>query len=181
MASIGEQEELWAQGGIAISTMHVSRLTDPTKEIPTAGYEYGVLPFPSLDGKSVFGQFERNIEAIFITSFSNHPEASARVLNEIYEPFEGYETMDVLKEHYNNSIFFDERDTEIVFKLAESLTVLPKSERAGNINYNISSDLKGSEVSTVLEKYTGQIQTVLEEEFISVKETMEKLFPGYND
>lgn len=82
---------------------------------------------------------------------------------------------------YNASIFFDERDTEIVFQLVENLRVLPPNEVFSEINYLIADDLKNQEVSTVLEKYKVKLQAVLEEDFVPVKETMEKLFPGYND
>lgn len=181
LASVGDQSTLWEKSEIAISTMHTVSLTDPNSGIVSVGYEYGVLPFPSPDGQSIFGQYERNVEAIFITSFTNHAEAVAHAISEIYEPFEGYETTDALKDIYNTSIFFDERDTEIIFKLAESLRVLPQAPRASDLNYHISEELNKSEVSAVLEKYASLIQSVLEEEFIPVKETMEHLFPGYND
>ena len=179
--NVGNQADLWTKNEVAICTMHTVSLTNPADTIPAAGYEYGVLPFPSQDGQSIFGQYERNVEAIFITSFTNHAEAVAHAISEIYEPFEGYETTDALKAIYNTSIFFDERDTEIIFKLAESLRVLPQAPRASDLNYHISEDLNKSEVSAVLEKYSSLIQSVLEEEFIPVKETMEHLFPSYND
>ncbi len=181
LSSVGDQADLWKKNQVAISTMHTVSLTNPADTIPSAGFEYGVLPFPSPDGKSIFGQFERNVEAIFITSFSNYPDAAAKVLSAIYEPFEGYEDMDALRDTYNSSIFFDERDTEIVFKLAESLRVLPQHPDSNEVNYAIAEALERSEVSTVLDMYATQINTLLEEEFIPVKETMEKLFPGYND
>lgn len=180
-SNVGDQEALWVKNQVAISTMHVATLTNAANKTVSVGYEYGVLPFPSQDGKSIFGQFERNVEAIFITSFSNYPDAAAKVVSAIYEPFEGYEDMDALREVYNSSIFFDERDTEIVFKLTESLRVLPQEPRSSEINYAIAEALEHSEVSSVLDMYATQINTLLEEEFIPVKETMEKLFPGYND
>ena len=97
------------------------------------------------------------------------------------EPFEGFEDEAVLKERYNSSIFFDERDTEIIFKLADSLRVLPQAPRSSQANQSIVGSLYVNEVSTVLDQYADKLLVVLEEEFIPVKETMEKLFPGYND
>ncbi len=181
LASVGDQAPLWEKSQLAIATLHTVSLTDPNSEIASAGYEYGVLPFPSPDGQTIFGQFERNVEAIMIPSFSSNYMETARVLSEIYEPFEGYEDDETLKEYYNSNIFFDERDTEIIFKLKDSLRVLPQDTTASNINYSISEGLKNSEVSAVLEKYSVQLQTVLEEVFVPVKETMEEIFPGYND
>ena len=179
--SVGDQADLWVKGQVAICTMHTVSLTNPAGAIPSSEYEYGVVPFPSQDGKTIFGQYERNVEAIMIPSFTTRAEETARVLSAIYEPFEGYEDMDTLKETYNSSIFFDERDTEIVFKLVDSLRVLPQNPEFGDINYLIADDLKNQEVSTVLDKYQVKLQAVLEEDFIPVKETMEHLFPGYND
>ena len=92
-----------------------------------------------------------------------------------------YESPDVLKEIYNSNIFFDERDTEIIFELANSLRVLPQAPRSSLANQNIVASLKSKDVSTVLGEYKSVLETVLVEEFIPVKETMEELFPGYND
>ena len=80
-----------------MSLLHTVCLTETNGLIPLVGYEYGVLPFPSQDGKSIFGQFERNSEAILITSFTAYAEETAKVLSAIYEPFEGYEDEESLK------------------------------------------------------------------------------------
>lgn len=179
--SVGDQAPLWAKNQAAISTMHTVTLTEPTSEIAQAGYEYGVLPFPSQDGKTIFGQYERNVEAIMIPTFTENYMEAAKVLSALYEPFEGYEDDETLKEMYNSSIFFDERDTEIIFKLKDSLRVMPKSQTLSDVNYAISEGLKNTEVSAILEKHAVKLQTVLEEELVPIKETMEELFPGYND
>jgi len=148
--------------------------------IPQVGFEYAVLPFPSQDGKSIFGQFERNVEAIMITSFSMYSEESAKVLNAIYEPFADYNDETSLIERYNSTLFFDERDTEIMLKLSESVRLLP-SNSIGELNIKITEELGKFDAAEVLSRYSSLLQNILETELIPVKETMEKIFPGYND
>lgn len=178
--AIGAQTYRWGQQQIAMGLLHTICLTEPNALIPLVGYEYGVLPFPSQDGKTIAGQFERNVEAILITSFTSYPEESAKVINAIYEPFEGYEDTDVLRERYNSTLFFDERDTEIMFKLAESVRLLP-SNSIGEINIMIADDLAKFDAAEVLDRYSSKLNDILENELIPVKETMESIFPGYND
>ncbi len=177
---VGTQTYYWGQQQIAMSLLHTLCLTEPNALIPLVGFEYGVLPFPSQDGKSIRGQFERNVEALMITSFTMYAEEAAKVLNAIYEPLEGYEGIDQLRERYNTNLFFDERDTEIMFKLAESVRLLP-SNSIGEVNILIAENLKKADAAEVLDRYSSQLNDILEKELIPVKETMEKLFPGYND
>ena len=75
--SVGDQAALWVDGQIAICTMHTVSLTEPSGAIPSSEYKYGVLPFPSQDGKTIFGQYERNVEAILIPSFTTRAEEAA--------------------------------------------------------------------------------------------------------
>ncbi len=178
--AVGAQTYRWGQQQVAMSLLHTICLTEPNALIPLVGFEYGVLPFPSQDGKSISGQFERNVEAILITSFSSYSEEAAKVLNAIYEPFEGYENTDALRERYNSTLFFDERDTEIMFKLSESVRLLP-SNSIGEINILIADELAKADAAEVLDRYSSKLNDLLETELIPVKETMEKIFPGYND
>ncbi len=178
---IGAQTYYWGQQQVVMSLLHTVCLTETNGLVPLIGYEYGVLPFPSQDGKSIFGQFERNSEAIFITSFSSYPEETAKVLSAIYEPFEGYEDEESLKEQYNNTLFWDERDTEVMFTLANSLRLLPQATEFGETNISIAAELEKFNAAEVLDRYSAKIESILEAELIPVKETMEKLFPGYND
>ena len=178
---IGAQTYYWGQQQVIMSLLHTVCLTETNGLIPLVGYEYGVLPFPSQDGKSIFGQFERNSEAILITSFTSYAEETAKVLDAIYEPFEGYEDAEALKEQYNDTLFWDERDTEVMFALANSLRLLPQATEFGETNIKIAADLEKYDAAQVMDKYSAQIQSILEKELIPVKETMEKIFPGYTD
>ena len=176
---VGAQTYYWSMQQIAMSLLHTVCLTEANAAIPQAGYEYGILPFPSQDGQSVVGQFERNVEAIFLMSFSSYNSEAAKVLSAIYEPFEGYESIDVLKEQYNSSLFFDERDTEIMFRLADSLRVMPTL--LAETNELIAADLAKYDAAQVMDKYSTVLNSLVTDELAPVKETMEKLFPGYND
>lgn len=178
---IGAQTYYWGKEQIAMSLLHTVCLTETGGMIPLAGFDYGVLPFPSQDGKSIFGQFERNSEPLFITSFSKYVDETAKVLSAIYEPFEGYEDAQAIKDRYDATLFMDPRDTEVAFNLAENLRALPQAAAFSEINMAIAAQLEKYDAAQVLDSYSAKIQDVIETEVIPMKETMEKLFPGYND
>ena len=75
----------------------------------------------------------------------------------------------------------DPRDTEVAFTIAENLRALPQAAAFSEINMAIAAQLEKYDAAQVLDSYSAKIQDVIETEVIPMKETMEKLFPGYND
>ena len=62
-----------------------------------------------------------NIEMCIAFSRASHnPEATAAIINAIYEPFEGYETLDDIIDHMAHSYFFDRRDAKVFYDMFRS-------------------------------------------------------------
>lgn len=179
--SVGEQVDMWLSDHVAMAMLHAFSSIKNTAEIPYSDKEYSILPFPSQDGKTVFGQYERSIQAIFITSWTSNYQEAARVLSAIYEPFEGYETEDELKAQYNSYTFFDSRDTDVLFELMNNVKYLFHNEGINDLDLSLTDALLTKDATQVLDTYKNSINTLVEKEIIPVKETMEELFPGYND
>lgn len=47
------------------------------------------------------------------------PDASGAFISEVFEPLEGYETKDSLKNYLNRSVFFDDRDSTLFLEMAD--------------------------------------------------------------
>ncbi len=59
-----------------------------------------------------------NIEmCIAFSRVSKNPEATAAIINAIYEPFDGYETLDDIIDHMARSYFFDRRDAVVFYDM----------------------------------------------------------------
>ncbi len=80
----------------------------------------GVLPFPQ-GPNAIPGKYHSYYQQIpYSTSIpitASDVESIAKVLNAMFEPFEGYETKEDILEYMTEQIFFDKRDSEVVFEI----------------------------------------------------------------
>lgn len=75
---------------------------------------YGVVPFPC-GPNGTYGEWVNaysGADSMAIWVNAHEPEAAAMVIDRIFEPFEGYETLDDLQA-YASTIFYDKRDVEL--------------------------------------------------------------------
>ena len=99
--------------GVLHDSEHISRIV---KEMPN----FGVLAAPS--GPDVepgyIATTSMNIGNVTVLSnYSPNIEASAIVLNALYEPFEEYPDIDSVKDFLYHTYFFDRRDADIYYDL----------------------------------------------------------------
>ena len=76
----------------------------------------GVIPFPQGPNATpgVYqSYYEEFTYATVIPSNANDYEASAKIIDALYEPFEGYETKQDIIEYLADQAFFDSRDAEV--------------------------------------------------------------------
>ena len=80
----------------------------------------GVLPFPQ-GPNAIPGKYHSYYQQIpystCIPISASDVEGTAKVLNAMFEPFEGYETKEDMLEYMTEQIFFDKRDSEVVFDI----------------------------------------------------------------
>lgn len=75
---------------------------------------YGVVPTPC-GPRGTYGEWRSaysDFDCMAIWVNANEPEAAAMIIDRMFEPFEGYETLEDIQE-YASGIFYDKRDVEI--------------------------------------------------------------------
>ena len=81
---------------------------------------YSILQFPygpNAEPGYACGVFSGYGNCITIPILSHDPETTATVLNELYSPLPGFETMDKIKEHMSRYYFFDKTDCDSFFDM----------------------------------------------------------------
>ncbi len=72
---------------------------------------------PNVEPGYVVGHHANINNCISFSRMSQYPEASATIINALYEPFEEYPTIDSMIELMTKNYFFDERDSEIYYQM----------------------------------------------------------------
>jgi len=81
---------------------------------------FGILPWPYGPNSSpehIFGIMENNNYCIAFSSLSSNTEASAMIINALYEPLPGFETEEEIKGYMEHNFFFDPRDCDVFFRM----------------------------------------------------------------
>lgn len=83
----------------------------------------GVLPFPQ-GPNAIPGKYPSYHESILYATVipvnAKDPAAAVLVLEEMYEPFEGFETQEDIISYMSEQIFFDERDARVFVNMLEN-------------------------------------------------------------
>jgi len=81
---------------------------------------FAILPTPTgpdVDPGYVAGLYHTMYYTIAFPAAAQNPEASAIIVNELYEPLPGFETIDDIKDYMSHNYFFDERDADAFFNI----------------------------------------------------------------
>lgn len=140
--------------------------------------EFAILPAPTgpdVDPSYRFSVHESMRSMITISVLSKSAEASATIVNALYEPFEDYETKQSIIDFMSYNYFFDTRDAEVFFSMFENTS----------FNYflvgmrNIVGDLidTSQTITSILQSRESTFDGYIEEQVIPARETMEILWP----
>ena len=124
--------------------------------------DYGVLPYPTgpdVDPSYRFSICESLYCGIAFPVCAKDPDASAIVINEIYKPFEGYETFEDIKNYYVTSFFYDERDAETYFDMYFNMQH-NYFGNSGRVLTEGTTDTTNT-VATILEQYEDQMEALI--------------------
>jgi len=86
-------------------------------------YDFGILPWPhgpDVADDFVFGVIENIYSAFAIPLTTHEPMYTGIILNDIYEPLDGYETRDIIREFMTHNYFFDTRDADVFFAMYDN-------------------------------------------------------------
>ena len=81
---------------------------------------FGLVCWPSgpdVEPGYIVGQHGNIERCIAFSKLSQFPEASAMVINELYEPFEEYPTLESVIELMTKNYFYDKRDSDIFYQM----------------------------------------------------------------
>lgn len=183
---VGNAVKLWVDKKLSIAFLtanyafSTSSSGDASCEVAYSGIPFSLLTFPSEDGKTVISQHERTINAVLFPSWGSSPEGSAFLVNEIFEPIAGLNNLEQMISYYSDNLFFDRRDTELVFSMQKVSRYLFHDEGINDFNRSIYSSLMKSTGTAVMDKNSDIVDRLLEKEIIPVKEGMFAIF-GYED
>lgn len=101
--------------------MTFSNSNNLLKNIAFTVENFGIVGPPSgpdVEPGYVYSEYS-NIRPTSISIMTQDQTATALILNSIYEPFEGYETHEKIRNYMNESVFFDRRDCDVFFTMVE--------------------------------------------------------------
>lgn len=81
---------------------------------------FGILSWPTgpdVEPGYAFAEHANIERCISFPRASKHSDVAATIINAIYEPFEGYETLDDILELMTRNYFFDERDSKVFYNM----------------------------------------------------------------
>lgn len=76
-------------------------------------------PYAVSREESLCSVHESMVRMTVIPINTKDPDATGAVISALFEPLDGYETKDSIKNYLNRSLFFDERDTQLLLDMCD--------------------------------------------------------------
>ncbi len=86
-------------------------------------YNFGILPFPhgpDVPDDYAYGVIENIYSAFAMPLTTTNARHTATIINELYDPLEGFETREIVQEYMSYNYFFDERDADVFFRMYDN-------------------------------------------------------------
>lgn len=106
-----------------MGVFYVGKVFGADGVISTQMDNYGFMPWPhgpDVEDDYTYGLIENIYTAFTLPVTGKDCDATATILNMIYEPLEGYETYENIVEYMTKSYFFDDRDAKVFFDMLEN-------------------------------------------------------------
>ena len=139
-------------------------------EISAHMENYAILPTPN--GPDVEpgyngGLYHSQYYFISIPKLSDINDAAAVIVDRIFEPFEGLETYEEIKEYMMRNYFFNEKDADWYFEMRNN-AALNYDYQTGFASRKIPEEIctSNTTVSELLDKYESQMQSIINETVI---------------
>ena len=118
--TVGDVTQALISGRTVLGSLGSDGIIGITGRISKEMDNFGILSWPC--GPDVepgyAAAMHSNIErCIAFSRMSAHPDVAATIINAVYEPFEGYETLDSIIELMTRNYFFDKRDSEVFYEM----------------------------------------------------------------
>ena len=171
----------WVNDMTGIAMVHMNYLCsmggdDSSSDIVLADKEYGLVPFPSMDGKTIHAQYERVINGIMFSSWRVTNDDMGVIANALFEPFEGIETIEDQKANLNTNLFFDERDTNLIFNMITEAKYLFHDEGINDLHAEIKNTAGKKSGTQVQQEYQTKLDTIIAEYIQNARSSYENIF-----
>ena len=126
-------------------------------------FQYSLMPFPS-GPDATYGEWANFVEAIRgfgISYFSDVPDAAARIINDLCEPFPEV-TPTGLYDYYNEQVFYNPIDVEILLDVGKYTRNFYSVGNETLWQFKDSFDGKQT-ASQIIDKYKSRIEALVEE------------------
>jgi len=143
---------------------------------------FGILKWPvgpDVDPSYSVSIMENNSYCIALSALSSAVENTAMIINDIYEPLDGFETFDDIKAYMEHNYFFDERDCETFFNMY--LNQQYNYFHYGLRNYTVAYLTNKTSISATLEASEDQLQDLIDEDVIPSVNGIVALWGSFGD
>jgi len=151
-------------------------LTHMINEIIYESEDYGIVPFPC-GPRGTYGVWKSAVNSfdcmgIYVNAM--YPEAAAKIIDRMFEPFEGYETKEDI-EQYASTIFYDKRDVEYFTTYLENVRwdywIVGIYDYFSNAKDSVKRGVGSAEI---ISRYSEAVNNLIEEYVIPNAEFIQK-------
>jgi len=131
--------------------------------------DFGLVPFPA-GPYSEYGKWPGFFETATIVSipiFANEYEASAYLIDEIFNPFYEYPDAESILNYYKRNVFHDPRDVEALFSLEKNSQYYYWTEGGDSLIYALGDVISGkASPAKALKSNISSVQKCLDEQVV---------------
>ncbi|MBE6895938.1 MAG: hypothetical protein E7477_02450 [Ruminococcaceae bacterium] len=131
---------------------------------------------PDVEPGRIFSVHESMRSMICFSVLGKNIEASAFIIDKLYEPLEGFETKDDIKDYMTHNYFFDDRDANVFFEMFENTEYNYFIVGMRLFNESVTAR-KNTSIIEIIESYKTKNQNIIDQEAVSPRETMKELWP----
>ena len=116
---------------------------------------------PDATDDTALGYISTTLNALCIPTIATDPEASAVVMEKLFEPMDAYKTFDDLKNYYKTQIYWNDSDVELIYSLADKAEYNYWVEGMATVLENIASSAYSNGANAALSSSLGVIDSLL--------------------
>lgn len=171
---------MFVDGLATLTVVDTEQLFGYNGKISKSVENYAILPAPTgpdVEPGTIFSVHESMRSMITFSVLGKNIEASAFIIDKIYEPLDGFETKDDIKEYMTHNYFFDDRDADVFFKMFENTEYNYFIVGMRLFNESVT-ERKTKSIMEIIESYKTKNQGIIDREAVTVRETMKDLWPS---
>ena len=140
---------------------------------------YAILPAPTgpdVEPGRIFSVHESMRSMITFSILGKNVDASALIIDKLYEPLDSFQTMDDIKEYMTHNYFFDDRDADVFFEMFENTEYNYFINGMRLFNESVT-ERKTKSIVEIIESYKTKNQNIIDSEIVTHRETLKTLWP----